>query len=76
MMTLLFTHQPKQRFHFVSLSKQAIWLEAELKELTLKNPSAGINHVLLDSGFVTVILPDFVDYPSYLAVDRIKAQSK
>lgn len=71
------THQ-KQRFHVVSLSlqKQAIlqWLEAELKEFTFKNQSAGIYHVLLDSGFVTIILPDFIDNPSYLAVDRLKAQ--
>lgn len=71
------THQ-KQRFHVVSLSlqKQAIlqWLEAELKEFTFKNQSAGVYHVLLNSGFVTMILPDFIDNPSYLAVDRLKAQ--
>ena len=71
------SHQ-KQRFHVVSLSlqKQAIveWFEAELRELIFKNPGAGVYHVLLDSGFVTVILPDFIDNPSYLAVDRIKAQ--
>jgi hypothetical protein len=71
------THQ-KQRFHVVSLSlqKQAIvqWFEVELRELVFKNPSAGVYHVLLDNGFVTVILPDFIDNPSYLGVDRIKAQ--
>lgn len=71
------THQ-KQRFHVVSLSlqKQAIlqWLEAELKEFTFKNQSAGVYHVLLDNGFVTVILPDFIDNPSYLAVDKLKTQ--
>lgn len=71
------THQ-KQRFHVVSLSlqKQAIlqWLESELKKFTFKNQSSGVYHVLLDNGFVTVILPDFIDKPSYLAVDRLKAQ--
>ena len=71
------THQ-KQRFHVVSLSlqKQAIvqWFEVELRELVFKNPSAGVYHVLLDNGFVTVILPDFIDNPSYFAVDKLKAQ--
>ena len=71
------THQ-KQRFHVVSLSlqKQTIvqWFEAELREFVFKNQSAGVYHVLLDSGFVTIILPDFLDNPSYLAVDRMKAQ--
>ena len=71
------SHQ-KQRFHvvYLSLQKQAIlqWLEAELKEFTFKNQSAGVYHILLDSGFVTMILPDFIDNPSYLAVDRLKAQ--
>ncbi len=73
------THQ-KQRFHVVSLSlqKQTIlhWLEAKLKEFTFKNQSTGIYHILLDSGFMTVILPDFIDNPSYLAIDCIKAQPK
>lgn len=50
------------------------WFEVELRELVFKNPSAGVYHVLLDNGFVTVILPDFIDNPSYLGVDRIKAQ--
>jgi hypothetical protein len=70
--------QQKQRFHVVSLSlqKQAIvqWFEAELREFVFKNQSAGVYHVLLDSGFVTMVLPDFIDNPSYLAIDRIKAQ--
>ncbi len=71
------THQ-KQRFHVVSLSlqKQAIlqWLESELKKFTFKNQSSGVYHILLDSGFVTMILPDFIDNPSCLAVDKLKAQ--
>lgn len=70
--------QQKQRFHVVSLSlqKQAIvqWFEAELEDFTFKNQSAGVYHVLLDSGFLTIILPDFIDNPSCLAVDKLKAQ--
>lgn len=70
--------QQKQRFHVVSLylQKQAIlqWLEVELKEFVFKNQSAGVYHILLDSGFVTMILPDFIDNPSYLALERLKAQ--
>jgi hypothetical protein len=59
--------------------RQAIvqWLEAGAERAcTFKNPSAGVYHVLLGlTGFVTVILPDFIiDNPSYLAVDRIKAR--
>lgn len=62
--------QRKQLFHVVSLllQKQAIvqWVEEELRELVFKNPSVGVYHELLDNGFVTVILPDFIDNSSHI----------